>query len=611
MEDVDWVRFFSFMTRIPLLQGLGDTMSGRIISTILVVFLVCYGGLPAHAEGKKPAAVVITPFDSNAAGKYSHLKDSLRNMLSSRLAARDGIQILDYSLSQKDVDEMRAAKKQDLAKGLFGRLHADYLATGAIYSTAGGLHLQITLYTESAEGSPLKFTMLAENDERILSSLDQLAQEIGDKVTGTPAMPMTENAASGEGGKQTAPAGSEGMAGFQTAHPDRLYKKGIYAGGGIVGGENAGTQVSAKGVRKSSPLSMQMVSMAVGDLDGDGVDEIVLAADGELQIYHYREGRFVQFAKTPISQKLKVHALNLADLDKTGKKKIYLSATDENTISSLIAEWSKDHGLHIVHKNMRWYIRPMEIPGEGMVLAGQEKGPDDNTLVFPGIYRLKMEKGSDVPKKGQQLSLPDQVNLFDFVFADLKGDGGVETVVIDKNEKMLVYDQNKALIWVSNDEYGGSKNYLGSRYFTSNMTKNKIFVPARLLAVDLNNDKKQEIIISRNKRDTYSFFANFRSYNGGSISCLAWTGAAMSELWHTNQLPGLIADYSFNMGASRKKGSSQSAAMEAGGETAKQPATLFVGQIPESAIYNLLIPAKDETVLFSYQLDFMDESGKK
>ena len=53
-------------------------------------------------------------------------------MLASRLAARDGIRIMDYSLSQKELDEIKSSKKQELAKGLFTRLHADYLATGSI-----------------------------------------------------------------------------------------------------------------------------------------------------------------------------------------------------------------------------------------------------------------------------------------------------------------------------------------------------------------------------------------------------------------------------------------------------------------------------------------------
>jgi hypothetical protein len=222
-----------------------------------------------------------------------------------------------------------------------------------------------------------------------------------------------------------------------------------------------------------------------------------------------------------------------------------------------------------------------------------------------------MEKGRDLPKKGKRLSLPDSVNLFDFVLADLNGDGAVEKVVIDKNEKLLVYDQNNNLLWVSNDEFGGSKNYIGPRWQGTNITKGRVFVPTRIIVADVNKDNKQDILIGRNKRDTYSFFSNLRSYSGGFISCLTWTGSEMSELWHTNVLPGLIADYSFEWEHTDKgKRTKADQAVENRG-AGKKPATLFLGQIPESTVYNLLIPAKEETVLYSYQLDFMDESGKK
>jgi len=66
-----------------------------------------------------------------------------------------------------------------------------------------------------------------------------------------------------------------------------------------------------------------------------------------------------------------------------------------------------------------------------------------------------------VPKQGKKLSLPKSVNLFDFALADLNGDGMVETIAVDREEKLTVYDQAGALLWISNENFGGSKNYLG------------------------------------------------------------------------------------------------------------------------------------------------------
>ena len=586
------------------LNDLGDIMPGRIIVTVLAVFLLTFGSFPAQAgEKKSSSAIVILPYDASSAGKYSYLKDSLRNMLATRLAARDGIRVLDYSLSQKEIADIKASKKQSPPQNLFSRLHADYIVTGVLSSVAEGLNMELTFYPSSGVKTPIKFAMSAENEEKVLSSLDRLALEIGDKVAGSPVSQKPDEGKQEDIQKQQAPGASDAMASFRTPHPERLYKTGIYAGGGIVGAEKGGALVSSQGVRKSSPLSMKMVAMAVGDLDGDGVQEIVLVENGELRIFHFKEGRFLQIAKVPISPRLKIHAMNLADLDKSGRMKIYISATDEKTVSSLVLAWDKEHGLQTLHKNVRWYLRPMEIPGEGMALVGQEKGPDENILVFPGIYRIAFSKGSDVPKQGKKLSLPKSVNLFDFALADLNGDGKVETIAVDREEKLTVYDQAGALLWISNENFGGSKNYLGPSWTNLTLGDEKIFVPTRIIVTDMNRDKKKEIIVGRNKRESYSynFFKNSRSYDGGSVSCMTWTGSAMAELWHTNSLPGIINDYSFQLKQQDQENRKGEGAKDTGSQ--KVSAVLFVGNIPEGILNNILSLASSETFLFAYDID--------
>jgi hypothetical protein len=589
------------------MNDFGDIMPRRIISiTTFLVFLFCCGSPLFAAENKTSATLVLLPFEAGSAGKYTYLKDSLRTMLATRLAANDGIRVLDSALSPKDLSEIKTGKKQAPSQGLFNRLHADYIVAGALGSHGEGLSLQLTLYPASAAGKIQTISVSAEKEDQILASVDRLAADVGSRVS-MPSMSSSIAAATPEAAPKAQESGTvDQMAAFRTPNPERLYKTGIYAGGRIVGAENSGMPVSSEGVKKSAPLSMKMVGMAIGDLEGNGEQDIVVAADEELRLYHYNQGRFLQIAKLKISPRLKIHAINLADVDKSGKSKIYISATEERTASSLILAWDKEQGLQTLHKNIPWYIRPMEIPGQGLVLVGQQKGTDDNVIIFPGLYELTFTKGSNIPKQGKQVPVPKSVNLFDFTFADLNGDGKFETIVIDKDEKLAVYDQANTLLWISQENFGGSPNYFGKDTMNATPETDRVFVPTRIIAVDMNHDNKQEILVGRNRRSSYTFFRNIRTYDDGFVSCLSWTGSVMRELWHTNTLGGIVADYSL---LQAQDGSRQKAGPSQSDEPAKKNSlTFIIGQVPETAVYNVLLSGSPESVLYAYTVDILKKN---
>lgn len=586
-------------------------MSGKKVFSCCILFVFLFGAISVRAA-EKNSSLLILPFDINAAGKYSYLKESIRNMLSARLAAKDGIEIRDYELSQKEISGLRTLKKREAVRALFARLHADYIVTGTLYSVSNRLNLRLTFYPAQIKGKPMEFSMLADNENAILPALNRLVGDIGKKL----AMLSEKVNANGKvargqmTGQQALP--SQGMNAFQTANPERMYKKGIYSSGGVAGAESAGVKVSSRGVRRSTQLSMNLVSMAVGDLDGDGVDEIVLAAPGKLAIYHFQNGRFSQIAKAAISSRLKINALNLADPGRTGRDTIYLSATDGNTISSLIARWDMAHGLQILHRDIHWFIRPLTIPGKGVVLAGQKETWSGLAPIFSPVYRLKFKMGSNEPIKGEKVSLPDNIKLFDFTFADLKGDGDIEKVVIDSHNKLLVYDQNNTLLWVSHENYGGSLNYLGSNWNEPVGSEEKIYVPIRIIAVNLYGQKKQQILVAKNNRTSWAFLKNFRTYNGGSISCLQWKKGNLYELWHTNTLTGMIADFSLRLHEGKMGGKNRAAA-GSGIKTAANSKSLqlFIGDISNTEPFDILLSADNETSLYAYDLDLTPDKTKK
>ena len=555
-------------------------MLSRILFAL--VFLgMTMGSAFAQNDGKTAASrVLFLPFDGSSAGEYTYLVDGIRTMLASRLSAKTGVQLVDYSLQESEIQKMMAAGQgSDDARAAYNRLQTDYVVNGALYATNTGLKIQVGLSSAEMKAAQT-FSSVMENEDQVIKAVATLVEEITQKMFGVPG---TESAR-----QDDTVVKSDEISGFRTEHPEKIYKKGGLGGGAIVAvGENEG--VTAKGVKRSSIIPDVVVSLDVGDLDGNGEKEIVFASRTSLQVFDFSDGQFRKLASFELLPTHRIHALHVADLDRDGKSEIIVSSHERQDLSSMILGWSAQGGMKVLCDKIRWYLRPVVLPKEGLVLAGQSGNLDpDLGFVQPGLYLMTIGSGVSSVNRGAKIALPAQINLFDFLIVDLDANGTMETVAIDRNEKLLVYDSQNNLVWVSDEDYGGSRNFVGpakSEASQDNRDRNMVFVPTKLLAQDIDIDGKVEIIIGRNKRVSYRFLANTRIYEGGTIDCLKWDGSAMRELWRTNTIPGYIADYSFSLAGETER-------QKAGG----QQAQLYVGQVPGDAFFGLF-PVRESKLL--------------
>lgn len=566
-------------------------------SIILLILFFSLTSVSSAAFGKTDAVaekVIFSVFDVTSAGKYSYLRDGVQSMLISRLSATNGIEILDQKLA---ADELVKIKDNIVAgKDVPVELEADYLVTGALFAVAKGLNVQIVFYPLSPTKKIVRFSVIAENDTMIFSRVDELTEDIAAKVFGY------EKYLSGARAEKDSQIGAKG---FVTIHPEVAYKKGLYAGSVVDIGDSA-IKVSAEGVKRTANLPKNMIAMARGDVDGDGIPELAILFARELRLFHVVGRGVKEIAKTKLEHSVKVHAINMADLDGNGKMEIYLSATKNLYISSLIMEWDKTDGFRTVKQYIPWYIRPINHPVKGMILAGQGRGINRTDLLKEGVFQLALNDKNKFEAAGE-IVLPRSVNLFDFIYADIDGDAVFETVTIDQREKLRIYDQENGLIWVSNEKYGGSKTYIGpsqgeaiDRNQDTNLSSNEdsdrdlFFVPGRVIAVDLDSSGKQNIVVVSNVDSSFNFFNKLRMYDGGSVVGLTWNGSALVEIWRTGRHSGYIADFDFFLTRD----------MTTGVKEKKGLASLYIGQIPNSGTIESLIPGSAHSKLTIYQLGF-------
>jgi hypothetical protein len=176
-------------------------------------------------------------------------------------------------------------------------------------------------------------------------------------------------------------------------------------------------------------------------------------------------------------------------------------------------------------------------------------------IFIPGVYHLQFAAGSYQPLEG--ISLPRRANVFNFTQGDLDGDGKLETAFIfPGKERLYLVDDDGSRLWQSREYYGATANILEGKKPTSGSTRKPggsgatdddevevFYIPSPLLLVDLNNDKRLEILANRNVSLSSRILSRVRNFSDGEIQSMIWTGDDLLPQWKTRPLRGMVVSY--------------------------------------------------------------------
>jgi hypothetical protein len=562
----------------------------RVVLVILTV-LFHWQTLVYAANSQELIRVAVLPLQGIQAGQYRYLNNSVRQMLISRLVAQPSFEIIESRSLTEDPERIRNQMRSGKSAEVQQKIDADILVDGALYSLKDGIQLNLTVYSFGTDASQSRYSVKAESPDEIIAVISDLAAQIGKNVAGS------EESLAKKGSDSQSP---DSLTGFQTPHPERDYKKGLF-GGGTLFGADKDERFESKGVRKSSTIPYTIETVALGDLNNDGVNELVVASRSKIRIFQFADRRFREIAGHDLSPYYKINVISIGDPGNTGTMKLFVSANKGKYVSSMIFGWDGSKDLQLLRGDIRYYIRPVWWPGREVILAGQKDSPNisDNFLA-PGVFELTGDFNQERLTKGPKLLLPKGTNLFDFIVADLNGDQEIETMVIDQQQKLLVYDSGLNLIWVSSANYGGSKTFFGPPISAADdkdpmaeredvaSRKKLVYIPGRLDLKDITGDGLPEVVVSTNDVGIDKYLANVRTYDGGAVACLTWRGAGLMELWRTNHIEGYVADYAFDeegeiVGTDRL-------------------VRLYVAQIPDSTMWEIVLPGNDDSKILAYEM---------
>ncbi|WP_157470061.1 FG-GAP repeat domain-containing protein [Desulfobulbus elongatus] len=484
---------------------------------------------PAKSPAPAKPQVIVLPFDVEIPGSYTYLRNGLASTLASRLAARANVAaIAQGTASERMAKSLKSGDHVAFAQQL-RQSGADYLIIGSLAPKSNQFELTGYVFTQTSGQTPKRFLQSFNAVDDAMTAIDELAWDISGAVFDKPRPEM-----------KSGPAQPGGTSAFQTAHPDRAYREGHLAG--MTTGLEVGGPFELVNTFRSRSIPVETMDMNVGDLDGDGKEEIVLLTTSSLILYRNDDGQFRMLATVNLPNHIRYHSVTLGDVNKNGLQEIYISGSNQDLPDSSALEWNGKK-MTFLFEHVSWYLRTMGAQGEEPVLIGQSSLSDD--LGGSNIHQMTLNPDNSLTE-GARLNLPKEVNIFDFVQADIEGGGSKVTIALGNNNRLQLYDTVGTLRWTSPDAFGASNNFFGTLTSPNNAAlseKETAWVRTRIVVADLDGDGINDILVGRNRLETVPFMPNLRYFDGGSLSALTWESNSLVRLWESRKIPGYIANY--------------------------------------------------------------------
>jgi len=481
---------------------------------ILVAALLVF--LPVWSAAQQPLRVAVLPFTVHSAEDLSYLRDGIWDIISTRIIVEGEIEVVEKPLVARFLTDLRGEEITDQqARWLGARVGADYAVYGSI--TKVGEYISLDAKVVQVAGTRPTSSVFVQHQgmDEVMTKVGTFAQDIGNRILGRSASYEHRGALQGRQYLMFQSLGYSKFLGF----PRRLLR-----------------------------------GVDVGDVDGDGKNEIVVMDESKLWIYR-DEGKETKLV-TEFEAGSNNEFLTIDVIDITGDKRAEICVTNVigDALQSFILAY-EDGSFRYLAKGLNWYLRAVRVPGTGEALVAQRMGTDRD---YEGSMRLVKWTGKKVKiktklKTGKKGRLPKEIEwLYDFNSGRCTSPEVQAFVVMqeyDGKGKIRLLDDKGSLLWKSSDDLGGSDIFIdrptvyAEKKGGSSHGTRRIYLPPRMVVKDLDGDGLDDLAAVRNEFSTGEHIERIRAYKKGYVVGLGWDGLAMANAWRTQDITGYVADF--------------------------------------------------------------------
>ena len=469
--------------------------------------------------------MAILPVTINSPEKIDYMREGLLDMLSSRVSLDGRVSVIEKRTVKKALSETPGEVDLETAMKVGAQLEADYVVFGSLTKLGDSASLDLKVLDVKGEKPASSVFVQAKKMEEIVAAVDDIANQVDEKILGYSLRPPVVAKAPEKVVKEAVVVPAP-MPGFQSAAPAQA-PRAVPTGAEF---------------QQSFPFPFRIAGMAIGDVDGDGRNEIVLMEEKSLSIYRYEEG-FKLLKKIDGARVKQNLAVDVGDIDKDGKAEIFVTSYEGDLygekwrLSSFVVAF-KDGDFKVVASDLDWFLRVVNWGDRGPVLLGQ--GRLQNVAFAETIYEMGWDgkKYKDIRKA----PLPKIYSIYGFT--PFVHEGKTNYFFIDSDFRGKVVDARGTLIWKSQGAYGSGVSFRikplpsSAPAGTSGEGDEWAYVNTRVIS------RGSEVLIIQNIPSTLGgFLKRGTTYLSGNVQSLVWSGAMFQPTWQTPVITGYLADF--------------------------------------------------------------------
>ena len=508
-------------------------------NTILIIIYLLIATVLSFnfsASAAEPKRVALLPFKINAEKDMSYLQNGIFDMLTSRLSKEGQVVVIGRQEAESAMQALGgpAAVNEPLARKIGSQLNADYTLFGSLTVFGDAISIDAKMVDVSGNTPTRSFFEQAEDLGGVITKINLIAAQINESTLGRQAKAAaTPSPSPAAGGSQPAPKGDT------HAHPEKLLEGRGAKGEGspiIMEGEEPETQR----FWRSAGFKYLINSIALGDVDGDGKIETVVATPHSVMVYRSERGKFFKVHEAGEDKGNYHIGVDVADINANGTAEIFVTSLNiqRNGLASFVLEYNGE-GFDKIVENARWYFRVADPSSRGKILLGQKHRHHN---AFTGDIYEMIWQGHEYVSAGT-IKVRTAANVLGLTLGDLTEDGEETTVVYNEFDYLQIIDSGGKVLWKSGERYGGSSLYYQLPRDNIAEVYMPGYYPMRIVVRKNRAGNDSEVIAVKNQDIARRKAERLRKFTKAHIQSWSWDAFGLKPIWKTRQISGYIRDY--------------------------------------------------------------------